>query len=181
MIESVIFGKCEARKLQQFEIDFLANRLTTLQNYCPREFARIPRELDKYHTFKATEFRQLLLYTLIVVSPGIIRGDYYNHFLLLHASIRVLLNDCSPEKNLDFAENALKNFIIDVENIHGLQFLTYNAHGLLHLVSDYKSYGSLHSTSAFTYENSIRLCRPFIRKPDQPLQQIYKRLQEQTN
>lgn len=39
----------------------------------------------------------------------------------------------------------------------------------------------MQSTSAFTYENSIRLCRPFVRKSNQPLQQINKRIQEQAN
>lgn len=125
-IESVVFGKCQADKLQQFEIDFLANRLTTLQNYCPREFARIPQELDKYYTFKATEFRQLLLYTLIVVSSGIIRADHYNHFLLIHTSMRVLLNEASSEEDVNFVEVALQKFVVDAENIHGLEFITYN-------------------------------------------------------
>ncbi|XP_044578594.1 protein PFF0380w-like [Cotesia glomerata] len=80
LVETVVFGKCKPNKLQQFEFDFLANRLLTLQNYCPREFARIPRELDKIHTFKATEFRQLLLYTFIIASSGIIQTDHYNNF-----------------------------------------------------------------------------------------------------
>ncbi|XP_057329321.1 uncharacterized protein LOC130670127 [Microplitis mediator] len=180
-VQSVIFGKFQVNKLQAFEIDYLSNRLMTLQNYCPREFARIPRELDKYGTFKATEFRQLLLYTFIVVSNRIITNDQYNHFLLLHTSMRVLLSDSSSEENVNFAEKALEKFIIDAEKTHGLEFLSYNIHGLIHLVADYKRFGSLESTSAFTYENSIRLTRPFVRKPDQPLQQIHKRFEEQTN
>lgn len=71
LIESLIFGKCSMGKLQNFEVNFLSNLLLTLQNYCPREFARIPREIENYSKYKATEFRQLLLYTFIVASSGI--------------------------------------------------------------------------------------------------------------
>lgn len=181
LVETVVFGKCQAIKLQKFEIDILSNRLTTLQNYCPREFARIPRELDKYHTFKATEFRQLLLYTFPIVSKGILQTDHYNNFLLLHASMRILLNDTSSIENVNFTDEALKKFVIDAENLYGLEFLSYNSHGLVHLVRDYKLYGSLYNISAFTYENSIRLSRSLVRKPNQLLQQIHKRSLERNN
>ncbi|XP_074099562.1 uncharacterized protein LOC141527800 [Cotesia typhae] len=178
-IESLVFGKCKPVKLPAFQIKLMSNRLMNLQLYCPREFARNPRALDKLCHFKATEYRQLLLYTFIVVARGLITDDQYNHFLLLHSSMRVLLSSKSSTENVDFSEESLKNYVIDAENIHGLQFLTYNAHGLLHLVSDYKLYGSLDSVSAFTYENRISHCRNFVRKPDQPLQQIFKRIHEE--
>ncbi|XP_074115967.1 uncharacterized protein LOC141538430 [Cotesia typhae] len=67
LIEAICFGKCMARKLPTYSIEFLSQRLIILHSFCPREFARIPRELDKYTKYKATEFRQLLLYTFIVI------------------------------------------------------------------------------------------------------------------
>ncbi|XP_057326524.1 uncharacterized protein LOC130668312 [Microplitis mediator] len=179
VVEASVFGKCEPRKLESFKVEFLSRRLITLQHYCPREFARIPRELEKYSKYKATEFRQLLLYTYIVVSKGIIPNVHYNHFLLIHGAMRVLLKDTSPPEDVEFADNAIKTFVSESENIFGLQFLTYNIHGSLHLVSDYKLYGSLDSISAFTYENRMPFYRSYVRKPDQILQQIYKRTQEQ--
>ncbi|XP_074115110.1 uncharacterized protein LOC141537829 [Cotesia typhae] len=142
-IGSLVFGKCKLKKLPSFKVKLLSNRLITLQLHCPREFARIPRELDKLVNFKATEFRQLLLYTFIVVFRGIITVEQYDHFLLLHSSMRVLLNSSSSPENVDFAEESLKSYVIKAEDIHGLQFLTYNAHGILHLPADYRLYGSL--------------------------------------
>ncbi|XP_074115315.1 uncharacterized protein LOC141537983 [Cotesia typhae] len=178
-VESVVFGKCALKKLPCFKVTLLSNRLMTLQLYCPREFARIPRELDKLSNFKATEFRQLLLYTFIVVFRGIISDEQYNHFLLLHSSMRVLLNSSSPNEMVDFAEESLKSYVIKAQEIYGLRFLTYNAHGLVHLPADYRLYGSLDSVSAFSYENKMPVYRGYVRKPNQPLQQIHKRVHEE--
>ncbi|XP_044581657.1 uncharacterized protein LOC123263177 isoform X1 [Cotesia glomerata] len=179
LMESLVFGSCKPKKLENFKKKILSNRFTTLQLYCPHEFARIPRELDQFSNFKATEFRQLLLYTFIVVFRGVISNDQYDHFLLLHSSMRVLLNCSSSPEHVDFADEALKNFVLQAEDIHGLQFLTYNAHGVLHLVSDYKLYGPLDSISAFPYENQMPKFRDFVRKPNKPLQQIFRRIQEE--
>lgn len=179
VIESVVFGKCNPQKLPVLKKNILSNRFTTLQLYCPREFARNPRGLDQFNNFKATEFRQLLLYTFIVVFRGVISDEQCNHFLLLHSSMRILLNHSSPE-NLDFADESLKTFVLKAEDVHGLQFLTYNAHGILHLVADYKLYGPLDSISAFPYENNMPKYRQCVRKPDKPLQQVYKRIQEES-
>lgn len=178
-IESLVFGKCKIQKPPSFQIKLLSSRLVTLQLHCPREFARNPREFDKLCNFKATEFRQLLLYTFIVVSHGIITDQQYNHFLLLHSSMRVLLSNSSSSEDVNFAEEALRNYVIQAEDVHGLQFLTYNAHGLLHLAADDKLYGALDSVSAFPYENKMPIYRNYVRKPDKPLQQIFKRVHEE--
>ncbi|XP_074102192.1 uncharacterized protein LOC141529519 [Cotesia typhae] len=178
-IESLVFGKCKPRKLPSFQINMLSTRLANLQLHCPREFARNLRELDKLCNFKATEFRQLLLYTFIVVFHGIITDQQYSHFLLLHSSMRVLLSNSSSSEDVNFAEEAVKNYVIQAEDVHGLQFLTYNAHGLLHLAADYRLYGALDSVSAFAYENRMPIYRNYVRKPDKPLQQIFKRVHEE--
>jgi hypothetical protein len=38
-------------------------KLLKIKYYIPREFSRLPRNLSDVDRFKATEFRQLLLYT----------------------------------------------------------------------------------------------------------------------
>ncbi|XP_044581667.1 uncharacterized protein LOC123263177 isoform X6 [Cotesia glomerata] len=53
---------------------------------------------------------------------------------------------------------------------------------LLHhrnLNSNYKLYGPLDSISAFPYENQMPKFRDFVRKPNKPLQQIFRRIQEE--
>ena len=60
-------GKISARQLRE-----ISNRLIMLNAKMPSEFARQPRSLQKIDRWKATEFRQFLLYTGPVVSKGIV-------------------------------------------------------------------------------------------------------------
>lgn len=60
--------------------------------FCPSDFARHPRLLDTYAKYKATEFRQFLLYTGPIVTYGILQDQVYKHFLFLHVAIRILVS-----------------------------------------------------------------------------------------
>jgi len=56
----------------------------------PCEFARKPRSLSFIKLWKATEFRNLLLYTSPIAFKFFLRKDLYNHFLVLRVAIRIL-------------------------------------------------------------------------------------------
>ena len=59
----------------------------------PSEFARQPRQLSEMDRWKATEFRQFLLYTGPVALHGILHTDVYKHFLVLSVAVLLLLDD----------------------------------------------------------------------------------------
>lgn len=54
--------------------------MTSLNGKMPREFARQPMSLDYLDKWKATEFRQFLLYTGPVVLKSVVSADTYHHF-----------------------------------------------------------------------------------------------------
>lgn len=89
-------------KLSKQQIDIILNRLNIIVSYCPQEFNHKPRSISEYGSFKATECRQFLLYTGVVVLFGIIEQNVYNHFLLLHAIMRCLTNNSPSEQQLFF-------------------------------------------------------------------------------
>ncbi|XP_071581909.1 uncharacterized protein [Temnothorax nylanderi] len=178
--EAWIDGKfSKLSKLAGHSLQTVSSRLETLKQYCPRDFARPPRGLGAYKRFKATENRQFLLYTGVVVLYGILDEDVYLHFVLLHAAIRSLACERSP--NFHFADLALRTYVEKCEAIYGLTFFSYNIHGLLHVVEDVKRFGPLDAYSAFPYENNMSIFRKYCRKPDLPLQQIANRRAEQSN
>lgn len=66
------FGKLT--KLSKHQINLIFKRLIEIVSYCPREFNRLPRPIEEFSNFKATEF---LLYTGIVALHGIININAY--------------------------------------------------------------------------------------------------------
>lgn len=168
----------KSAKLSARHIDLISSRLESIRKYCPVEFSRPPRSLKDWRDYKATEFRQFLLYTSPVVLSGILQENVYLHFLLLHTSIRILISSTYSQKLLHFSDIALKKFVLLSENIYGKDFISYNIHGLLHLTEDVKRFEPLNTISTFPFENKIPFIRKYIRKPHLPLQQFIRRMSE---
>ncbi|XP_018320219.1 uncharacterized protein LOC108733537 [Agrilus planipennis] len=177
-LTAIITNQYDFKKLTKSDISKINSNILLLQSYCPTEFARRPRSIDEYAKFKATEYRQLLLYTGPVIFFNILKGDSYLHFLLLHSACRVLLMSGPSEINLEYAEIALKVYVECCESIYGQTFMSYNIHGLLHVVQDVKLLGPMDSYSAFPYEDNMSFFGKFFRKPNQLLQQLHRRLTE---
>lgn len=100
---------------------------------------------------------------------------------MLHSACRAISVSCLTQANIDYAEIALKIYIETNAKIYGEAFVTYNVHGLLHVVQDVKIFANLHSYSAFPYEDNMRFFRKYLRKPHLFLQQLHHRLSEQDN
>ncbi|XP_039308484.1 uncharacterized protein LOC105207192 isoform X1 [Solenopsis invicta] len=163
-------------KLSGIQIKIISNRLKILSKHCPREFARRVESLNDYDQFKATYWRQIMLYIGIVCFKEVVQDYIYDHFLLFHTSMLILVSSvCNTNRNLVFSEIAIEKFVLLCENIYGLTFLSYNIHGILHLVEDVLRFGPLDSYSAFPCENSMLVFRKMCRKPHLSLQQIAAR------
>lgn len=68
-------------------------KLLSIRDNTPHEFQRKPRSLKYYLQFKATEFRQILLYTGVFALKQSLSIEKYNNFLTLHIATTIL---CSP-------------------------------------------------------------------------------------
>ncbi|XP_071582168.1 uncharacterized protein [Temnothorax nylanderi] len=173
-----IHGKYGHEKLTKRKLDILDSRMMECRIYCPTEFNRRPNKISMFHHFKGTEFRQLLLYTAPAVLENVFDEDHYKHFLLLHCVMRLLSLENVSDEMYVYCQAALKSYVNMCEELYGEQFLSYNVHGLLHVVGDVRRLGPLDSYSAFCYENNMPEFRKFIRKPHLALQQFYKRMCE---
>ena len=63
-------------------VEAVSKKLIELKPLVPKMFARKPRGLAEVDRWKATEFRQFLLYTGKIALNGILRPDLYEHFLV---------------------------------------------------------------------------------------------------
>lgn len=140
----------------------------------PIEFERTCRSLDEIALWKATEFRQYLLYSSIVLLKDTVDGNVYYHWLLLFCGMRLLSSTWSVQNSVT-ANRLFEEFVKHYPAIYGFLNVVYNVHGLLHLAEDVQRYGSLDSYSCYKFENFIQILKKPIKKPGQVLQQIFRR------
>jgi hypothetical protein len=156
----------------------LSDVLVNMKSYIPKEFARKPRSLFQWQRFKATEFRQLLLYTGVVAFAGKLSDAVYKNFLLLSVGVYLLLNESSDTDFINYAEELLIAFVKHYSDLYGSDMVVYNVHNVIHLADDARKYGSLDKVSAFCFENYLGKLVNLVNKPSQPLQQVVRRLLE---
>ena len=87
-----IWGPLKCRQSHRM-VSGISDHLAQLANLTPAEFVRKPRSLLEVKRWKATEFRQFLLYTRPVVLLRKLPMPLYQNFMLLSVAIRILLLD----------------------------------------------------------------------------------------
>ncbi|OXU17067.1 hypothetical protein TSAR_009001 [Trichomalopsis sarcophagae] len=178
ILQGVIDGRfVKSVKLSANHIKLVTDRLEQVSKFCPRDFARKPVNIDKHGKFKATEHRQILLYSGVNVFNGLVNSAVYKHFVLLHVAIRILADSHHTPRAIDFAQEYIETFVELASDVY-VEFLSFITHSLLHLSDDARSFGHLDSFSAFPYENNMTFCRKLCRKPNQHLQHISNRIHE---
>ena len=178
----LIWAKGEKNhRLSANQLGQLTNRLEVLKQYIPPAyFARKPRTVAEVERWKATEFRQFLLYTGKVVLKQILRPAFYEHFMTLSVAMCILVSArlSSEADRIEYARELLLYFVQQGKLLYGNEFLVYNVHGLLHITSDVEEFGSLDMFSAFPFENYLHNLKKLARSGKNPLVQIVKRLGE---
>lgn len=161
------------------DVTSLSEHLLSLKIHVPLEINRKPRELSELARWKASELRSFLIYLGPLVLKNILHTAMYEHFLLLHCGITILLSKKHIEKiGTDLANEFISVFVNHCEKLYSKKFYVYNVHSLCHLSIDVDNYGPLDNFSAFCFENYLGKLKKIIKKPNQPLQQIYRRQTE---
>ena len=159
----------------------ISDRLIEIRKWVPSEFARLPRSLSELCRWKATEFRQFLLYSGPVVLKGILPSPLYRHFLCLHVAIKLLSSEPLCFTHNRFCARLLKHFAKESAKLYGAHFITFNVHCLIHLPGDVMRFGPLDKFSSFPFENYLQQLKRRIRRSNNPLAQLVKRLNESSN
>lgn len=168
-------------RLSTNSIHCISNELIAQRMHFPIEFQRKPRSLKEIAYWKASEFRQFLLYSGIVVLNNNVPSAIYKHFLLLHVASTILCSTSLIVHYLNFASDLLRSFVNHWSKLYGADTVVYNVHCLTHLTADAKKYGILDSFSAFPFESFLFQLKRLLRTSNQPLQQIVKRLSESSH
>lgn len=179
LVNTWCFGR-PPHKLPSRTVSLISDALLSLTKYIPHEFVRKPRSIKEAKRYKATEFRQFLLYTGVIVLENNLCKKKYEHFLTLHVATRILLSDTLMQTMTDYAGELLKHFVQSSKLIYGPQILSHNFHNLLHLTDDAKKYGNLNLFSNFSSENYLQKIKKLLRTHNNVLSQIVRRLTEES-
>ncbi|XP_046406989.1 uncharacterized protein LOC124171751 isoform X1 [Ischnura elegans] len=189
VMRTLLFAWCGgplSMKISQRQKATVSESILSLRGCFPKEFARRPRDLAMLKYWKATEYRNFLLYLGPLVLKDVLTTEKYNHFLQLHIAISTLMSrqKCTDGKQLERVKDLLKYFVTNVISLYGECFVTYNFHGLIHLVDDIHYFSdvfpgiTLHDLSAFPFENYLQRVKRMVRGRAKPLQQIGRRMGE---
>ena len=177
-IRGALFVGTRRIRLGWRSITQISARLVALASNVACDFARKPRSLSELARWKATELRQFLLYTGPIVLKGVIDDDLYNHFMLLHIAVKILVDNELCREFSSYARDLILLFVKQCEEYYGIEFMSYNVHNLIHLTDDVERNGPLDSFSLFDFENMLQEIKGVLRKHDRPLEQIIRRLEE---
>jgi hypothetical protein len=156
----------------------ISQKLECFREHIPVEFARKPRSLQEIDRWKATEFRLFLIYTGSVALKGNIRADLYENFVCFMVSILILLSPRLCSTWTSYSEQLLVIFVQQCEQLYGPEFIVYNVHSIIHIPDDVRKFGALDKISSFPFESFLGKIKKVVRKPQDILQQLSRRLSE---
>ena len=168
-------------KLSSGQILRIPEHLISLNGRLPSEFARQPRSLLELDRWKATEFRQFILYTGPIVLRKVVSKQVYEHFLSLSVAISILVDSNTDRRNsyLQYARELIAHFVCRCTSLYGDTFVVYNVHSLIHLPDDVQFFqASLDDISCFPFENYMQTLKRHVHSAQNPLVQVVKRLEE---
>ena len=120
----------------------------------PSNVSRLPGNLISRSTWKASEWRNLLLYYGMFIFKRFLPEEFYNHFLLLSTSIYLLNQKTITLEEFYRAKTNLELFVKDFERLYGVVHMSFNVHQLLHACDSVRNWGPLWVTSAYGFENT---------------------------
>lgn len=123
-------------------------------HWCTSDFQRRGRPLKDLSRFKAVEFRLFLLYAGPFALKGLVPDKIFNHFIILHFAMSLLLSPSGYQRQAGFARELLKYFVVLFRDIHGVQNLIFNVHSLIHLADVWISLKLLLMSSAVSHSKT---------------------------
>lgn len=166
-------------KFSSLQKQLVTKQLMRLRCRIPSEFSRKCRSIYELKHWKATEFRLFLLYVGPVVLKKVLPTDKYEHFLLFHAAMHILVSNCSDKPEwVSYAKELINKFVQLLPKLYYAEFLVYNTHSLLHLADEVKLHGPLDNFSAFQFENFMQPLKSMLRSKSKHLSQVVKRVGE---
>ena len=121
------------------------------------------------------------MYTGYLVLEGVLSHESYSHFLRLSIAFRTVREDNRNIRRTfrNYPRDLLIYFVSKCKDLYGNTFTVYNVHNLVLIWKDVDNFNvSLDKVSSFPFENHLQVLKKFVRKSQNPLAQVVKRVSE---
>ena len=129
----------------------VSNFLTTIKPTI--NITRVPRSLDDLAFWKASEFRNFLLYWSIPILKNCLSRIHFVHFCLLVRAIYLLSQESISQDDIVLAESCLFEFVKNFEELYSRRYMTMNIHQIVHLADVVRATGPLFAINSFVFED----------------------------
>ena len=129
----------------------LDNRLSFIR--APSNLTRQPRSTEERSFWKASEWRNFLLYYGPQALFGLLPEPFYSHFLLLSEAIYLLNKSKITFNEVCEARTKLNRFVEQFQEIYKIENMSFNVHQLLHACDCVIHWGPLWGFSAYGFED----------------------------
>lgn len=174
----ILIGKWvngKGTKLSQRELNIVCKKLKRLSSFFPCEFNRFCPPLSDFQYFKATEFKNFLLYGFLSVRH-LFPEEISSNFLHLHCAVRIMSDPTLYKDHLNIAAILIEKFFYKAGKIYGDGVYTLNFHNLLHVPEDLSNLDCpLFEESCFDLENFLYSLKKTIKFGPDPLVQACAR------
>lgn len=156
----------------------LNKRMLQLREFIPNCFSRRPRSFHEVAYFKATEIRQLQLYTAKIVFKGLMATDkHYEHLVTYSSVCALLVDERTARPYYELNKKLMKVFVEGCQELYGNSFVVYNVHTQLHFPEVAKVHGSVDNVSAYVFESKLGELKKIIRSSHRPILSMIKGIQ----
>lgn len=176
-VRSTLFMWMKSHHCRQFRLrNHLEDANRLLLSLTPVwEISRLPRSLSEIKEWKASEWKNWMLFYSPVVLKDYIPERNYKHWLRFVAMMHYLLGPSVHIEQLMRIQKEMLNFLVEHESFYGTEYMTYNSHLLLHLVESVKNWGPLWGYSLFPFESMNGTLGKFVKGTRYPHFQIVQK------
>ncbi|KAE8750550.1 hypothetical protein FOCC_FOCC002844 [Frankliniella occidentalis] len=178
LTELILEGVPNEYQIGVQERSIISRRLASILT--PTHITRKPRSIDLIHMWKASEWRNWLLYYAIPCLLNIVPVRYLRLLGLLSNAIFLLSRDVIQEEALVEADQCLQEFVQQFQAIYGPARMVFNVHILTHIVECVRNWGPFWAHSTFPFESWNHRIAKTVSSPKGAVDQIAMRFVMQT-
>lgn len=152
------------------------------EKYKPSDFSRRVNSFENMPHFKATEYRNHLIFWAISSFKDILSEKQYENFLALALAVRTLMDDQYKSLWNGTTRMLIRRFLRKFKQMYGEIHVVCCVHKMAHLVDECQIHGTLQQFSAYAFESNINAISKLTRYSHKDLLvQMSRRLEEMSN